>query len=433
VDLEDSETAQLALTVRALVPQRVKQHIAERVRDELGAIARGRNFARVDVFIDRFRASSAEQDPTGRTSIFGQVFTELGRHARDVSLFMNGISRPRDDERMQWWTNAFHNEQIQDAAGGFRDVVSSLGQDLMSERTPLFVHTTHGSSAWNGYWLPNPLCTNFEQFEFLGRLMAGCILSAERVVINMPAFYWKQLAGVPTTIEEYYAEGCAVGDRGKEYMSEISFLRDNSAASLGIEDLDDVMEIKFDYEVTGHAGHTRPLVAGGASRLVTWDNAADYVRRLQHVRLHECDQQVAAIRRGLLEGVPLQLLRLWTASEFDIAVAGDPNISVEDLKKSTRFQMRAAGGRAKELQAMFWRCVSRMDMEQRALLLKFSAGRLRLPCSLMVIIEGSVASYPTSHTCFCQLCMPPYETEDEMFDKLTGAIVNGMGFDESAV
>ena len=34
-------------------------------------------------------------------------------------------------------------------------------------------------------------------------------------------------------------------------MSEISFLRDNSAASLGIEDLDDVMEIKFDYEVTG--------------------------------------------------------------------------------------------------------------------------------------------------------------------------------------
>ena len=76
-----------------------------------------------------------------------------------------------------------------------------------------------GSSAWNGYWLPNPLCTNFEQFEFLGRLMAGCILSAERVVINMPAFYWKQLAGVPTTIEEYYAEGCAVGDRGKECAS----------------------------------------------------------------------------------------------------------------------------------------------------------------------------------------------------------------------
>ena len=34
--------------------------------------------------------------------------------------------------------------------------------------------------------VPNPLCDNFEMFEFVGRLMAACILSEERLVVNLP-------------------------------------------------------------------------------------------------------------------------------------------------------------------------------------------------------------------------------------------------------
>ena len=72
-------------------------------------------------------------------------------------------------------------------------------------------------------------------------------------------------------------------------------------------------------------------------------------------------------------------------------------------------------------------------VSRRALLLKFSTGRLRLPCPLEVIVEGDTQRHPTAHTCFFQLVMPPYETIDIMYEKLTTAIANGMGFDEGAV
>eukprot|EP01051_Picozoa_sp_SAG22_P011410 SAG22_NODE_1094_length_5587_cov_6.950580_5_plen_78_part_00 len=39
--------------------------------------------------------------------------------------------------RCHRWVANFQNEAIQDVAGGFRDTVSSLGQDLMSDRCVL--------------------------------------------------------------------------------------------------------------------------------------------------------------------------------------------------------------------------------------------------------------------------------------------------------
>ena len=120
---------------------------------------------------------------------------------------------------------------------------------------------------------------------------------------------------------------------------------------------------------------------------------------MQHKRLHECDAQIAALRRGLCTGIPSQLLQLWTANECALRVAGDPDIEVADLKKQTRFRRVAGGsaaaGRQREVEAMFWQCVERMSMSERSLLLKFAAGRLRLPCPLEIIIEGETDRHPT--------------------------------------
>ena len=74
-----------------------------------------------------------------------------------------------------------------------------------------------------------------------------------------------------------------------------------------------------------------------------------------------------------------------------------------------------------------------------------------------MIIEGETDRHPTAHTCFfqvrarpprlhakggvhvltgvvrSQLCLPPYESVDIMYEKLTTAIAEGMAFDEGAV
>lgn len=69
--------------------------------------------------------------------------------------------------------------------------------------------------------------------------------------------------------------------------------------------------------------------------------------------------------------------------------------------------------------------------EERQAYLKFVWGRTRLPVELSTISYKheirlmsrlSVASLPLSHTCFFQLDLPAYQTDDAMYEKLKLAI-----------
>ena len=135
--------------LRALLPPQIKAVIESRVRDDLTRLRPPAHPPAV--YIDRIRASAADQDPSGRSSIFGQIYRELGPLARDMSTLTPGVGEGRG-ARTQWWVTQFHNEAVQDAAGGFRDTVSSIGQDLMSERTPLF-----RPAGPAGFFIPSPL------------------------------------------------------------------------------------------------------------------------------------------------------------------------------------------------------------------------------------------------------------------------------------
>jgi hypothetical protein len=420
--VENDPTVVLA-SMRSLIPTQLKEPIEAAVKNDLLQLASSPMHP-PSVYIDRIKASSSGQDATGRSSIFGQIYRELGEHTRNRAAFMPGPGEGRAG-RTQWWVATFHNEAIQDVAGGFRDTVSSLGQDLMSDRTPLFRPAT-----LTGLFVPNPLCENLDMFEFVGRLMAACILSEERLVVNFPGYIWKKIANVPVTLDDYYAPDEGVGDAETEKKNKIEYL-----TQLAHTDPEAVADfgVMFDMEVVGNPGTRMDLLKSGAQQLVTAANVSEWARLTEHARLHECDIQIAAIRRGLTQCIPIQLLHIWTANEFAISVAGDPLIEVSEMKKHTRFRVGRAEGRARQVESMFWECIERMDTNERALLLKFATGRLRLPCPLEVIVEGDTNRHPTAHTCFFQLVLPPYESVDIMYEKLTTAIANGMGFDEGAV
>jgi hypothetical protein len=231
--------------LRALLPPQIKAAIESCVRDDLSRLRPPSHPP--TVYIDRIRASAADQDPSGRSSIFGQIYRELGPLARDMSTLTPGVGEGRG-ARTQWWVSNFHNEAIQDAAGGFRDTVSSIGQDLMSERTPLF--RPAGAA---GFFVPSPLCQNFEMYEFVGRLMAACILSEERLVVTLPTYIWKKLAQIPVTLEDYYDPDEGVGDKEGEYVNKLTFLRKAVEADPEVyaEGFGDVLgfDVKFELPV----------------------------------------------------------------------------------------------------------------------------------------------------------------------------------------
>jgi hypothetical protein len=89
----------------------------------------------------------------------------------------------------------------------------------------------------------------------------------------------------------------------------------------------------------------------------------------------------------------------------------------------------------------FWDNVAEMDTSKRAKLLAFACGTGRLPAdgfralkpNFKVDLAGTEppTNLPSSHTCFNQLCLPPYRSKEEMQQKLDQAIgygAEGFGF-----
>jgi len=179
------------------------------------------------------------------------------------------------------------------------------------------------------------------------------------------------------------------------------------------------------------------------------------------------DQQVAAIRRGLLSAcIPQQCLALWATDELQLQVCGSPSIPIDELKKQTRFTGRSVSGShaalccgiltrrwlsSPEVEAMFWEAMEQLSDEERSFVLKFATGRIRLcvgyplrapfvcaespsvadrPVNLKVEFESSDSDMlPTSATCYQSIYMPKYADAEKMLTKLRIAALNCMSID----
>ena len=145
--------------------------------------------------LDRYAA--IEIDPTGDSSIFGQV--AKGMQNQGSSMFgtvdYHGVNA-------RWWVCKFAGEEGSDAGGLWRDCMSNIADELMSNRTPLFINS--GNAVDGEVWVLNPACHDNVKFRFLGQLFGACIRHpAETLPINLAPYIWKKLAGKPVTWEDF--------------------------------------------------------------------------------------------------------------------------------------------------------------------------------------------------------------------------------------
>lgn len=81
----------------------------------------------------------------------------------------------------------------------------------------------------------------------------------------------------------------------------------------------------------------------------------------------------------------------------------------------------------------FWAVVSSFTQEELARLLQFTTGSSQLPpggfntlCpSFQIIAAPTHSTLPTAHTCFNQLCLPTYDSYEELHKLLKLAISEG--------
>eukprot|EP00656_Telonema_subtile_P005025 TRINITY_DN12284_c0_g1_i1.p1 TRINITY_DN12284_c0_g1~~TRINITY_DN12284_c0_g1_i1.p1 ORF type:complete len:1939 (+),score=482.72 TRINITY_DN12284_c0_g1_i1:116-5932(+) len=355
-------------------------------------------------------------------SIFRQIFNQL---RSNEMLTHNDLYRGATG---QMWYIDFTGEQSMDWGGAFRESFVNLGHDICSDNNELMLRVPNHSNN-DGFhqdtWVPNPECQAMEQYEFMGRLMAAAILSDESLPLRLPPIIWKQLAGMKTAQQDL-REIDIVWCRNMDQVRSCEYTSPETNQMIPIVEEDFQATFPLTWSVLLSSGKELELVPSGLELDVTYSERQEYVNKAFEVRLLESTKQIEAIQRGLTAVIPIQVLKLWTFKEFDEAVCGLPDIPLEALQDNVVWDIDRNAPEIKHL----WAAVERFNDEERSLLLRFSTGRSRLPCKLKISsMGGGPNALPTSHTCFFQLCIPPYRDSEVAYEKIRYAIHNCMEID----
>mmetsp|Transcript_2019 Transcript_2019/g.2883 ORF Transcript_2019/g.2883 Transcript_2019/m.2883 type:complete len:1057 (+) Transcript_2019:39-3209(+) len=175
------------------------------------------------------------------------------------------------------------------------------------------------------------------------------------------------------------------------------------------------------------------LKPNGKNIVVDEKNKSEYVTLLsEHYLCGQVRPQIGQFIQGFWEIVPHQILLDCNIDETELSLifSGNTSIDVDEWKRNTEGTVIKYRS---DLSEWFWECLREMAETDRARVLQFSTGLTRLPSggfrelipAFKIDLNNSVGRdhLPTSRTCFNTLCLPPYESKQELTKKLRQALI----------
>lgn len=214
------------------------------------------------------------------------------------------------------------------------------------------------------------------------------------------------------------------------YLSKIKYILETD-----LDAGDAVPEIYFCDDVYDRAGRlvrTQELVPGGAALRVRDAAKLQYLDALAQWRLAaRWRAETDAFLRGLALLVPDRLLAAFDENELELLLCGTDELCVADWRAHA---LVGGAGRAWQRRvAWLWAAVGSLSAEERARLLQFTTGCSQLPAGgfrelrprFQVTAAPTFGALPTAHTCFNQLCLPDYDSYEQLVRALLWAINEG--------
>ncbi|XP_071984721.1 E3 ubiquitin-protein ligase HECTD3 [Engystomops pustulosus] len=363
-------------------------------------------------------------DPTYKKSVFSQVYEGL----KPTDKTEKPLDYRWPVRYDQWWECKFIAEGIIDQGGGFRDSLADISEELCPSSAdspvplPFFVRTSNqgnGTGEARDMYIPNPSCRDLAKYEWIGQLMGAALRGKEFLVLALPGLVWKRLTG-----------------------EEVTWSKDFPAVDSLLVKLLEMMELMdkdtFEYKFGGELTYTTvlsdqrmvELIPGGSNISVRYEERLEFIHMVQKARLEESKEQIDALQAGLLKVVPQAVLDLLTWQELEKRVCGDPEISVDALKKLTCFEdLEPTDIRVQ----YFWEALNNFTNEDRSRFLRFVTGRSRLPAPIYIYPDKSGSdttdSLPESSTCSSTLYLPNYPSVKICEEKLRYAAYNCVAID----
>lgn len=376
------------------------------------------------VTIDRLKMAARKEKSSGETlanhTMFGIAFQQLrNTNPRALRQAKPGGTEPHFSIKI-----VFKGENVQGEGGPYRQFFTDVSKELQGI-LPLFIpcpNAQQGLGENRDKWIIAPSAdspTHISMFEFLGQLMGLAIRTGVLLILDLPPFFWKPIVGLPTDSGDLMLIDESVNGTLK-YVSECTpeeFERDIDETFTTF--LSDKTKV--------------PLVKGGENIKVTDANRGEYVRLVEKARLNESHLQVAALRRGVGDTVPIQLLNLCTWKDIEWKVCGEPRIDVNLLRRHT-----TCSGLPSDAPHVgyFWQTLQEFSQQDRRGFLRFVWAQERLPVNdeefertktRMMIkpfsgLTDPNSAFPKADTCFFNIMLPEYTSQRILRERLLYAI-----------
>ncbi|XP_078408059.1 E3 ubiquitin-protein ligase NEDD4-like isoform X3 [Cetorhinus maximus] len=335
------------------------------------------------------------------------------------------LKRP-DVLKARLWIE-FESEKGLDYGGVAREWFFLLSKEMFNPYYGLFEY-----SATDNYTLqinPNSgLCNedHLSYFKFIGRV-AGMAVHHGKLLDGffIRPFYKMMLAKSITLKDMESVDG--------EYFNSLKWILENDPTELDLRFCIDEENFGQTYQVD--------LKPNGSDMVVTNENKREYIDLVIQWRfVNRVQKQMNAFMEGFTELIPIDLIKIFDENELELLMCGLGDVDVNDWRQHTVYKNNYCTNHP--VIQWFWKAVLLMDAEKRIRLLQFVTGTSRVPMNGFAELYGSNGpqlftieqwgtpeKLPRAHTCFNRLDLPPYESFEDLREKLLMAVENAEGFE----
>uniref|UniRef100_I3MCT3 HECT-type E3 ubiquitin transferase n=1 Tax=Ictidomys tridecemlineatus TaxID=43179 RepID=I3MCT3_ICTTR len=285
------------------------------------------------------------------------------------------------------------------------------------------------------HWFSSFKCDNYSEFRLVGILMGLAVYNSITLDIRFPPCCYKKLLSPPIVPSDQNTPVgiCSVAiDDLCQIMPELAHGLTELLSYEGNVEEDFYSTFQVFQEEFGII-KSYNLKPGGDKIPVTNQNRKEYVQLYTDFLINKSIyKQFAAFYYGFHSVCASNALMLLRPEEVEILVCGSPELDMHALQRSTQYD-----GYAKTDLTIryFWDVVLGFPLDLQKKLLHFTTGSDRVPVGGMADLnfkisknETSTNWLPVAHTCFNQLCLPPYKSKKDLKQKLIIGISNSEGF-----
>ncbi|CAL7946575.1 unnamed protein product [Xylocopa violacea] len=320
----------------------------------------------------------------------------------------------------------FEGEVGLDYGGLAREWFFLLSKEMFNPYYGLFEY-----SATDNYTLQiNPfsgVCNeeHLNYFKFIGRIAGMAVYHGKLLDAFFIRPFYKMMLSKSIDLKDMESVD-------SEYYNSLLWIKENDPSEL---------ELTFcvDEESFGHTSQ-RELKPDGANIPLTDENKDEYIALVIQWRfVSRVQEQMNAFLEGFNALIPPTLVKIFDEHELELLMCGIQHIDVRDWKQNTLYKGDYHANHI--VVQWFWRVVLSFSNEMRSRLLQFVTGTSRVPMNgfkelygsngpQLFTIEkwGTPENYPRAHTCFNRIDLPPYESYQQLREKLIKAIEGSQGF-----